>query len=1031
MTNLVANKNMRVFLLCALFFGIVVWALFSSSYVRYENLHIALDTAIGILSLLLAVILWDNLQSSQSWGRHYLALGFCFSAFTDLLHALLGIDWTNKLAWVVAYSGTLQAATWTPATYILPMAMAWGLWLMRRKSGLSMSSFAWGMGAIAIALFALSQYLPGYVDTGILGIQRPTQVPLLLLWAGVIYICWLERDRHPLYEGLALMGVCLLVSDLFILYSTAPDEKFAMMAHTGKLLAYVMLHASLMHIAAEDARVRTQTELALSTSEERLKIATDSGQVGIWDFNLQTSELIWDDTMFALYGARREDFSGAYDAWATRLHPEDRTTTEAALQNAVDGTSEYDPEFRIVWPEGEVRYIKGHAQVMRDQAGKPLRMIGTNWDITELKRAEEALRASEERFKLAMEAVGEGLWDWNILTGELYTSPEWSTMLGYTPGELNPHISSWEPLCHPEDLPEVWRKLQEHFAGKTTGFEFEHRLRHKGGHWIWVLGKAKLISRDADGKPLRMIGTNTDITERKQTQERMQELLEINAKIVSNTTQGIRLYDPSGQCVLANDAAARISGAPSVASLLKQNLFHVPAWKNYGFYDMLLQVLHTRTPQQGEFKFTTTFGKEVHVIINFIPYWIASEPYLLILNTDVAEFRRNEQALLEAKHLAEAANQAKSTFLANMSHEIRTPMNAILGMTYLTLGTRLDDTQRNYIEEINAAAQSLLGILNDILDFSKIEAGKLMFEHTTFDLDKEIRTLQSVLGLSAREKALKLIFTVDDEVPRRLVGDPLRLRQVLSNLVSNAIKFTAQGKLTVKVSLPAQAPDPQRVQLYFEVIDTGIGMSPEQQSHLFEPFIQGDSSITRRFGGTGLGLVISKKLVELMGGEIGVTSELHKGSRFYFSAWFSVAEKTAAAIAPQPVLAEDYQLQGLRVLLVDDVDINRKVVKVMLAKAGASALEASHGQEALEQLESAPDSIDVILMDVQMPVMDGLTATQRIRRHPRFGNKPVIAMTAFAMKEDVVRCFEAGMNGYVSKPINPVELYAMLVKYKL
>ena len=397
---------------------------------------------------------------------------------------------------------------------------------------------------------------------------------------------------------------------------------------------------------------------------------------------------------------------------------------------------------------------------------------------------------------------------------------------------------------------------------------------------------------------------------------------------------------------------------------------------------------------------------------------------------DITEQEWAKQALKEARKLAEATSEAKSNFLAHMSHEIRTPMNAILGMTHLALGTALDTTQRDYIQEANNASRSLLGILNDILDFSKIEAGKLSFERTSFDLDKEIEMLRSVLGLSAREKMLELEFTISDDVPRKLVGDPLRLRQVLTNLISNAIKFTPQGKIMVNISRLELQTDKYRTQLFFEVSDTGIGMSKEQQENLFQAFSQGDSSITRRYGGSGLGLAISRSLVELMGGEIGVESKLLKGSTFHFSAWFGLAQKDVPTNTPQPVAPKDYQLQGMRTLLVEDVDINRKVASMMLAKAGVLTAEACDGQEALERLESAPEAFDVVLMDVQMPVMDGLSATRLIRQNPRLDGLPIIAMTAFAMKEDEKRCYDAGMNGYVSKPINPGELYSVLARYK-
>jgi PAS domain S-box-containing protein len=625
----------------------------------------------------------------------------------------------------------------------------------------------------------------------------------------------------------------------------------------------------------------------------------------------------------------------------------------------------------------------------------------------ELRQAHTAINRSKSAFF------------WISPAGKVLHANEFACQgLGYTLDELT-CLSIWDfdPLYSPETASERWSKIKE--DGIQT---IESLHRRKDGTVFPVEVTTNYIN--SEGEEYRFCFVQ-DISDRKHTQTTLQELLEMNARIVCNSTQGIMLFDPGGHCVLANDAAVRSSGAASSSLVLGRNFHNITAWKESGMYDKALRALKTNTPQKGEFRLTTSFNKEAWVLVDFIPYGSEVTQQLLVLFTDIHELR-------EAKNQAEAANKAKSIFLANMSHEIRTPMNAILGMTHLVLGTELDATQRDYIMEANTAAKSLLGVLNDVLDFSKIEAGKLEFEHGSFNLDHEIEALKSVLGLSAREKALMLEFVLGQDVPRRLIGDPLRVKQVLTNLISNAIKFTPQGKITVKVSLLEKAPmkGKTRARLLFEVCDTGIGMSNEQKEHLFQAFTQGDSSITRRYGGTGLGLAISKKLVEMMEGEIGVESELKKGSRFYFSAWFGLEEKVPAMMAQPPAAAEDYHLHGLRALLVEDVDINRKLARIMLVKAGVSIAEACDGKEAIECLENSSEDFDVVLMDVQMPVMDGLTATRLIRQNPRFTALPVIAMTAFAMKEDETRCYAAGMNDYVSKPIHPHELYSTLVKYR-
>ena len=624
----------------------------------------------------------------------------------------------------------------------------------------------------------------------------------------------------------------------------------------------------------------------------------------------------------------------------------------------------------------------------------------------ELRRAHTAINRSNSAFF------------WVDPAGKILHANEYACQsLGYTLDELK-KLSVWEldPLLTPKAVSDRWDIIK-----RTGTLTIESLHRRKNGTVFPVEVTTNYINSDGEEYRFSFV---QDITDRKHTQATLQDLLEMNARIVFNSTQGIMLFDAGGHCVLANDAAVRISGAPSSSMVLGRNFHHIPAWKQSGMYDKALHALKTNSPQKEEFRLTTSFNKEAWVLVDFIPYGTDGTQQLLVLFTDIHELR-------EARNQAETANRAKSIFLANMSHEIRTPMNAIIGMTHLVLGTGLDAIQRDYIMEANTAAKSLLGILNDVLDFSKIEAGKLEFEYGSFDLNHEMESLKSVLGLSASEKSLMLEFILDKNTPRRLIGDPLRLKQVLTNLISNAIKFTSHGKITVKVSLleKMSIKGKPRARLLFEVIDTGIGMNDEQKEHLFQAFSQGDSSITRRYGGTGLGLAISKKLVEMMEGEIGVESKLKHGTRFYFTAWF-VLGHTVPEIALPPVAAEDYHLQGIRALLVEDVDINRKLARVMLTKAGVLIIEACNGQEALASLENSPEDIDVVLMDIQMPVMDGLTTTQLIRKNPRFSKLPIIAMTAFAMKEDETRCLAAGMTDYISKPIHPHNLYSTLAKYK-
>lgn len=412
-------------------------------------------------------------------------------------------------------------------------------------------------------------------------------------------------------------------------------------------------------------------------------------------------------------------------------------------------------------------------------------------------------------------------------------------------------------------------------------------------------------------------------------------------------------------------------------------------------------------------------GEAIHVSVRISCTRDDSNKIKLVLGSilDISE-------LMQAKQAAEAATQAKSDFLANMSHEIRTPMNAVMGMTHLALQNEMDPKQRNYLNKIDSSAKALLRIINDILDFSKIEAGKLDIEKTEFHLDDVIDNLANLLTVQVEEKGLELLFHVNPDVPVNLVGDPLRLNQILLNLISNAVKFTDQGEIVISAELSESTE--QDCLIKFSVSDTGIGLSDEQQNKLFQSFTQADTSTTRKFGGTGLGLVICKRLAELMEGDIGVQSEIGKGSTFWFSARLGLHSKMKAA--PR-LLAEDFK--DMRVLVVDDNKTSRVILSEALSTMGCLPETAESGEVALEKLQNAPPDapFELVLMDLKMHGIDGIETTRRLKENPSLVKIPtVIMVTAYGREEIMQQAKGAGAAGFLIKPVNQSVLFDTIIE---
>lgn len=656
-----------------------------------------------------------------------------------------------------------------------------------------------------------------------------------------------------------------------------------------------------------------------------------------------------------------------------------------------------------------------------------LLITGSNVRINEqVSERTKQLKESEERWQFALEGSGDGVWDWNPKTDEAMFSKRWKGMIGYTESEFPNTGAAFFEHVHPDDVARVSSVIREYLSGITKLYMVEFRLRCKDNTWKWILARGKSVKDNIDGSLLRIIGTHTDITDRKQYELDIKRQSDKNKAILRNASDGIHILDDKGNLIEASDSFCAMLGYQR-NELIGKN---VTKWDAQMGAAELAKVISQNMASNQRSQFETRHrrkdGTVIEVEISSCPIEMDGGFVLFNSSRDVTERKTVANELVLAKEKADSANSAKSDFLANMSHEIRTPMNGVIGLSELALDSKDSAEIHNFLQQINDSSKSLLGILNDILDFSKIEARQLSIENAVFKLEDLLESLNRMFSLRAHDKGLIFLLNQGESANQLVYGDQLRIRQILINLLGNAIKFTATGE--VSLSVRQTAASAAGVSLIFAVQDSGIGLTPEQIQGLFQPFVQADNSISRRFGGTGLGLSISLNLAKLMGGDIKVESRIGFGSTFSFYVTLPVARTTkhdnhkpATDLRTELIQA----LKGKRVLLTEDTRVNQVVASKMLAKIGVIVDIANNGQEAIECLEKS--SYDVVLMDVQMPVMNGLEATRLIRLDSRFVNLPIIAMSAGVTLDEQEACNRAGMTGFVGKPINSAELTNKLV----
>jgi PAS domain S-box-containing protein len=796
---------------------------------------------------------------------------------------------------------------------------------------------------------------------------------------------------------------------------------------------------------------KKRTEAELKRNSERMEIASQAAGHGFWDLDLDSNTLQWDEQMYRLYGRSKLDGDQPYALWTGSVHHEDIERAERELNDAIAGTRPFDTDFRIVLPAGGIRHMKSLARVIRNEAGRATKVFGLNFDITERREAETASARALQRLNEAQRIGQIGDWEYDLATQKSTWSAQIFEIFGRDPKRGPPRNFAEHAVSYDADSRPV---LEEKIARAIESGETQHYdvvvVRPDGGR---VPVHATAVPRsDRDGGVVGLYGTIQNVSERKRAELLVRESEHRYRFLADTLPQIIWTATPDGNLDYYNQRWYDYTGMTfeQAKGWGWERVLHpddlgacadrwIRAYETGCAYEVEYRIRRT---SDGAYRWHLARAFPRRNSEGQIIQWVgtctdiddqkrAAEDLQQAHATLEVRVSERTAELAVAKENAESANRAKSEFLANMSHEIRTPLNAIIGLGYLLEQTPLGEDQRQFLAKIQFAGRSLLGVVNNVLDLSKIEANAFSLDVENFDLPGLLRDASQMLSPQAGAKGIELSLRPAPDLPRVVAGDVTRLRQVLTNLLNNAIKFTEAGRVVLAVSCSQRGSE--SIRLRVEVEDTGIGIEPAALGRLFAPFTQADASTTRRFGGTGLGLSIARHLVELMGGEIGVNSRVAEGSTFWFEIPLRLAQHDDAARSepgtrdrsshPTDAGSPHTQwLAGVRMLVVDDSDVNLEVARHILEKQGATVITRSDGEAAVDYVRTQHRQLDLVLMDVQMPVLDGHEAARRIRGELNLKTLPIIALTAGALAGERQRALEAGMSDFVSKPFDPQTL---------
>jgi two-component system, sensor histidine kinase and response regulator len=777
-------------------------------------------------------------------------------------------------------------------------------------------------------------------------------------------------------------------------------------------------------ITARDIRDRHETLTQLQKVEAELGRILASASDCLWSGELNStgrrSYRYISPVVEKITGYESAVFIADPSRWRALVHPDDRRHWSAVNSRLFAGETVHD-EYRIVRADGTVRWVRESISVtFTDTERQPevLRLDGILSDVSERRQLEDEL---DQFFTLSLDLLVIAGFDSRFRR----LNPAWEETLGYRLTELTG--AQFYEFIHPDDLERTREEMRHLTAGQETK-KFENRYRHKDGSYRWLSWMA--LPSPARGL---IYAAARDITESKRAGDVLARERNLLRTLMDNLPDHIFIKDTGSRFIAANKSTLTSLGVHDEREAIgKTDFDFLPVERAAQYHhDEMLVVSSGQALTDSEELLIDAAGHNRWLITTKVPLREGDRVVGIIgISHDITRRKRAEEALQQAREAAEAASRAKSEFLANMSHEIRTPMNGILGMTELALQTALTTEQREYLQMVRSSAYSLVAVINDILDFSKIEARKLQLDAVPFFLREGLADTLRSMALRVQEKGLELTWHVAPDVPEALIGDPGRLRQILLNLVGNAVKFTEAGEVLIDVRLELRSID--SVTLRFAVRDTGIGIAPEKQLAIFEAFTQADASTTRKYGGTGLGLTISCQLVQMMGGQIGVESESGKGSTFVFTATFALPGPNELPVLPSlPVFdGEPTALRGLPVLIVDDNATNRTILVELAHLWRMWPQSVASGPEALEVLKQAAAAgkrYPMVLLDGHMPQMDGFAVAERIRGTPELTETHIVMLTSAGQPDDVNRCRELSIDGYLMKPIKQSELFRTLL----